>query len=205
MVTLNNIFDKIYCINLEHRKDRWEKCQEYFNKYNLVVERFNGVNGKNVIDDIRKNVLLDGEIGILLTHIEIIKEAKDKGYKSIFIFEDDVEFIEGFDEMFSVISKQIPDNFDFLYLGGNNIQGSTKITTNIHKIYHTYAIQSFGIKNTMFDYILENLPNYTKQIDVFYAELHSKTNSYIIKPHLCWQRADYSDIQGGFMDYNFLR
>lgn len=205
MLTLNNFFDKIYCINLEHRTDRWKKSKELFDKYNIKVDRFNAINGKNISNDIRKNILLDGEIGVLLTHLEIIKECKKNNYKSVFIFEDDVDFIEDFDQMFNVICKQIPENFDFLYLGGNNIQGSQRITTNIHKIFHTYAIQSFGIKNTMFDYILENLPDYKKQIDVFYAELHSKTNSYITKPHLTWQRPDYSDIQGGFMDYTFLK
>ena len=33
MSILDTFFDKIFVINLDSRKDRWEECQELFKKY----------------------------------------------------------------------------------------------------------------------------------------------------------------------------
>ena len=41
-MSLTNYFDKVYCINLDDRKDRWEECVDEFNKIDALndVERF---------------------------------------------------------------------------------------------------------------------------------------------------------------------
>ena len=44
MKTPFNFFDKIYCINLEERTDRWEECLSEFKKYGIEnVERIKAV------------------------------------------------------------------------------------------------------------------------------------------------------------------
>ena len=48
MKTLNLYFDKIYCINLDRRDDRWEECIVEFNKHNLIVERYKAFDGKDL-------------------------------------------------------------------------------------------------------------------------------------------------------------
>ena len=42
---LNNYFDKIICINLDRRPDRWREAQEQFKKAGITVERFSAVDG----------------------------------------------------------------------------------------------------------------------------------------------------------------
>ena len=40
---MKNYFDKIYCINLDSRPERWDECLVEFNKLELEVERVEGV------------------------------------------------------------------------------------------------------------------------------------------------------------------
>jgi hypothetical protein len=201
-MSMNDFFDHIYCINLDKRTDRWEDCVKQFNKYNLSVERFSAIDG-NKIDN--PTSLMAGEYGILSTHVELIKDAKNKGYKNILILEDDVEFIDNVNEYFSSFKEQIPNDWVMLYLSGNHVGGCLRITENVFKIFHSYAIHSFAIKSELFDLIINGLPKYKKAVDVFYAELQQLFPSYVIRPHLTWQRESFSDIQGGIMNYDFLK
>lgn len=199
---LNDFFDNIYCINLDKRSDRWEECLAQFEKHNLTVERFSGIDGSMIENNTK---LADGELGVLKTHIELIKDAKEKGYKSILILEDDVEFIDNLNEKFFSIKNQIPNDWIMLYLGGNHVGGCLQISQNIYKLIHSYAIHAFAINSELFDLIINGLPKYKKPVDVFYAELQPLFPSYVIRPHLAWQRVSFSDIQGGIMNYDFLK
>ena len=44
-----DFFEKIYCINLDHRHDRWEECCKIFNEYGMSdkVERFSAIQYKH--------------------------------------------------------------------------------------------------------------------------------------------------------------
>ena len=199
---LNEYFEHIYCINLDKRIDRWEECQIQFEKHSLDVERFSAIDGSIIENDTK---LANGELGILRTHIELIKDAKEKGYKNILILEDDVEFDDDLNQNFTSIINQIPNNWIMLYLGANHVGGVIQISENICQIIHSYAIHAFAINSDLFDLIINGLPKYKKPVDVFYAELQPLFPSYVIRPHLAWQRESFSDIQGGIMNYYFLR
>jgi len=201
-MSMNDFFDHIYCINLDKRTDRWEECQQQFKKHNLLVERFSAIDGSKINNPTK---LMPGEYGILSTHIELIKDAKKKGYKNILILEDDVEFIDNLNDMFNLMKEQIPNDWVMLYLSGNHVGGCLQISENMFKIFHSYAIHSFAIKSELFDLIINGLPKYKKAVDIFYAELQSLFPSYVIRPHLAWQRESFSDIQGGIMNYDFLK
>lgn len=84
------IFDRIYCINLDRRPDRWEQVSKEFIKYNIDnVIRFSGVDGANLTNTYN---LLNGELGILETHLRIIDICKKDNIKDVLIMEDDVRF-----------------------------------------------------------------------------------------------------------------
>ena len=45
---LNQYFDKIFCINLDSRSDRWEEAQKEFIKHSLNVERVSAIQGSKM-------------------------------------------------------------------------------------------------------------------------------------------------------------
>jgi len=199
-MSLNNYFDKIYCVNLDHRTDRWTKCLEIFNKYNLVVERFNAIKPEAGI-----NTLSQGEYGCLLSHLEIIKLAKANNHNNILVLEDDVEFVENLNEVFPSLYTQVPEDWQMLYFGGNHQGPVQMISENVGRISRTFTTSCYVIKNGMYDTVIEILPHCYKQVDVYYAELHRFFNCYVLRPHIAWQRNDFSDIQGGIVNYDFLK
>jgi GR25 family glycosyltransferase involved in LPS biosynthesis len=44
--------EAIYVINLDHRPEKFLKCEFYFNKYNLVANRFSAINGRSISTEI---------------------------------------------------------------------------------------------------------------------------------------------------------
>ena len=117
-MSLKNYFDKIYCINLDRREDRWDETLVELNKWGLsdYISRYSAVDGNTLNNDTTIN---NGELGILNTHINIISEAKENDYKNILILEDDIEFteeIKNLDEYMSLV----PSDWDMIYFGGNH-------------------------------------------------------------------------------------
>ncbi len=200
----NNYFDNIFCINLDKRKDRWVSFNEEMKKNSINnIVRYQGINGNEIYNPTK---LLNGEFGVLLTHLSLIKECKKRNYKSVLIFEDDLILNENYNNL-ELYMNQMPNDWDFIYFGGNHIYGEKpdKISENILKLNYTVALHCVAIKNTMFDIIINKLNSFEKQVDAYYAELHKKCNSYGVTPNLATQKEDYSDIQNKIVNYkNFF-
>jgi len=201
---LNSFFDKIYCINLKHRVDRWDNCSRQFKENGLNVERFDAVNGRELVPN-GINGLMSGEVGVIRSNYNVIKDAKEKGYKNIIIFEDDVELCDDFINKFNTSFNRVPKGWGFLYMGGNHVGGLTPVNDYISQIRHSYAIHAICVNEQVYDHILEILPNEKEAVDVTYAKLQQIFPSYVFRPHLAWQKDGHSDIQGGYQNYDFLK
>jgi GR25 family glycosyltransferase involved in LPS biosynthesis len=210
MSVFDKYFDKVYCINLDKRTDRWEKVSKNFKDIGVDnIVRYSGVDGNKLdLTNMKYNKsLLPGELGILETHLNLIKEAKEKEYKSVLIFEDDVYFTDKFSEFDDYMSK-VPNNWDMLFLGGNHLYGDnpTPINEKIIKVTHTVAIHALVVKNTIYDIIIELAKRRMKQIDGYYADIQKGYNSYCFTPNMALQYEDYSDIQNKNVNYDrFLK
>jgi GR25 family glycosyltransferase involved in LPS biosynthesis len=215
---LNNFFDKIYCINLDRRTDRWEECQKIFTKLGLEVERFSAIDGKQLT--LPHGSVYNAEIAGAMSHTNVLKYAKEKGYKNILILEDDVEFHPDTNKLFDEFSKQLPKDWEMVFFGGNHVGGAIPVSENIQRLFGSYAIHAYGIREDVYDIIIKFMSDkidmvfnnqntkYTPSVaaDYFMAQLHKTLNVYGFKtPHLAWQRTDFSDIQGAIMNYDFLK
>jgi GR25 family glycosyltransferase involved in LPS biosynthesis len=202
MVNLNNYFEIVYVINLDRRKDRYEDFKKEMSKYGIEnVERFPAIDGTTISSN--GIPLLSGEIGVLLSHLEIIKKCKEEGYKNVLIMEDDVCFS---DEIYKIeeYMSSVPTDWDFIYFGGNHIYGlpPTLINDKVLKLNYTVALQCVAINNTMFDVIEVVLPKLNKQVDAYYAEFHRNFNAYGFFPNMAKQTIGFSDIQNRIVDYS---
>lgn len=210
--------DKIYCINLDRRPDRWETASKFFAEQGLKVERWSAVDGQTLDFNYEVNKPYRGEFGGLLSHYNVIVNAYENNYENVLIFEDDVyseyNILSKLDELF--IDKSI--EFDMLYLGGNHIGGLTQINQFLFKMNRSYAIQAYILNKKAFYPIIEyftsiipKILNSDKMIgpsvaaDYFLADLHKQMNCYVIKPHITYQLSDFSDIQQTVVDYKFLK
>jgi len=202
-------FDKVYCINLDRRPDRLENFESQVKKYNLgEYTRVSAVDGTKINPNEHNNKLKPGELGLVLTNLQIIKESKENGYSNILILEDDCSFtdeITNIQEYFDLL----PSDWDMLYMGGNHnthmgIQGPIPINDKVVKLHSTYSTHFIGIKNTLFDHLEIILSRYEDPIDVSYVKLQKIFNIYSFYPAIAKQIVDFSDIQNNITDYNWL-
>lgn len=203
---LFNWFDKVYCINLDRRIDRWGETINEFEKWGLkdYVERYSGIDGKDIENN---NKINNGELGILLTHLKIITEAKEKNYKNILILEDDIEFTEKINDIDDYMSL-VPTDWDMIYFGGNHNRHMGKsinfINDKIIKLNDTYGIHCVALNNSVYDVILEIIIGKNKAIDVYYADIQKSYNCYGFNPSIALQRESFSDIQNKNVNYKWL-
>jgi len=203
---LDKYFDKIYCINLDRRKDRWEETENELKKWGLLdqVERYPAVDGVSLDNPYSIN---NGELGILTTHINLISDAKEKNYENVLILEDDIEFTKNIINVDKYM-ELVPTDWDMIYFGGNHNKHMGKrvdmINDKIIKLNETYGIHCVAINNSMYDVILKTIPKIMKPIDVYYSDLQKSYECYGFNPSIALQRVGYSDIQNKVMDYKWL-
>ena len=202
---LNKHFDKIFLINLDRRTDRLRSATEQFEKYGISgVERFPAIDGSAI--DKKKyatSKLKTGEIGLILSNIEILKTAKERGYQKILILEDDILFS---DEILNIdyYFDAIPDGaWDMLYLSANHnshvryTPPPQVVNEKVLRLVSSFTTHAIGIKSSMFDVILAEISKFELPLDVAYVMLQKRHNVLCFKGEygaIATQQVNKSDI-----------
>jgi len=220
---LNNYFDKIICINLDRRSDRWMEVQQQFKKAGISVERYSAIDGnpmswnhvRNKANPLgTEDIKFRGVAGCMASHVNIWKMAKEKGWKNVLIVEDDCDFVHEVQERFTERINQVPLNWDLLYLGGiHETRGGLyipdKISQHIVKAKRMITTTCYAIKDTCYDLaintVLADEPWFHTAVDGYLgAYVQSECNTYAFQPPLAWQRASFSDIVNDHRDYSHM-
>lgn len=123
---MNHIFDKIYIIGLKH-ETIMKRCFISNNfMHNLKFTFWTAIYGKEDDECIRilneninkkKGIRRIGEVGCMMSHINIFKEAKMNKYERIIVFEDDALLCKNFCERFMKTYMKIPCDWNIIRLG----------------------------------------------------------------------------------------
>lgn len=206
--SLNDYFDKIYCINLDHRLDRWKESSLEFKRNNLKVNRYSAIDGKEVGSLGR---LSRGEHGCLLSHLNLVIEAKNNNLNNVLILEDDIEFCDEMTEKFYEYIDEI-ENWDIIYFGAYHALNNPynphpliQVSEHFFKTVHSVAAHCYAVNNTVYDSLIQEISKKEKPLDDHHTEIQKKFNCFVIRPHLAWQRPSFSDIGEQHADYQFLK
>lgn len=119
-----NRVDCIYVINLDRRPEKWKRMQGVLKEVGINGNRFSAIDGMGISDETQIELagnypvrMLKGEVGCLLSHVSVIKDAYDRGFNLIWVFEDDIEIVEDPRVMTPIIKAltMIDPNWDVLY------------------------------------------------------------------------------------------
>lgn len=109
MKNINNVkantglasIDQIYIINLDFRKEKWERVSSIFRSYGITALRFSAVIGSNLLSSDKERLsgnypvrMSSGEYGCLLSHLSVIRDAYYRGFDRVWICEDDIDVVE---------------------------------------------------------------------------------------------------------------
>lgn len=220
-----NLYDKIYMINLEKRKDRLINFDLRYKRsdFKLPYELFKAIDGKKI--DISKHItsktlkeindverlgyrkyhyqLTRGAIGCYLSHVTIWKDILDNNIDKALIFEDDINIPLNGKQLIEYHTTNIPEDYDIILLGCNCLNCEKKSNYRIvKKFWGTYA---YIITRKCIEKIYNRLFPIKQQIDSELSDLSNELNIYStitnIIPHA---NIGKSDIQIPLNNTNIL-
>ncbi len=209
---LNTLFNKIFIINLDSRKDRWNECLKELKSakiYNYERISASCVKYKDIDKKFITNYCprfrgdpkyIEGAYGCKMSHYRVIKLAKERNYRSVLILEDDFKFRTGYQKKLTQVTNQFnfaEKDWDMVYFGGN-IGGRRSPNKNvqIEKISGVLTTHAYAVHQSIYDKILNTCLLSKTEIDKYYKHTFGKTSAvFITKPSIITQRDSFSNIR----------
>ena len=205
-VDFKKYFDKVYCINLKRRPDRWKQFLDGVpSDWPFAeIERWDAVDGAKVSPPAwwRQG---KGGWGCYRTHHQIIENCLNKDVDRVLILEDDATFSDDFTATVCESISEAPAGWGMMYLGGQHlhVQKQTPKKANSFWCYpwnvnrtHALALQG-SFKRTVYEH-LSNTTNWGKkhQVDHHLGVLHQRSHGKVIalNKFRVGQRENRSDI-----------
>tara|TARA_E500000331_G_scaffold73732_2_gene68687 strand:+ start:2609 stop:4357 length:1749 start_codon:yes stop_codon:yes gene_type:complete len=197
------LLENVFYINLDHRVDRKNNVEKQLDYFKWKYQRFPAITNEN------------GRIGCTLSHLQLLKYAKQQNLPYIVIVEDDIIFTKP--DLFNNNLKLFLDNnnnYDVLLLAGNVIPPYQKINEYSIKVEFCQTTTGYMVKNHYYDKLIHNIntgmthllkwPDQHRvfAIDKWWTKLQEKDNWFFIIPPTVTQADDYSDIEKKQVQYS---
>ena len=197
---LNDVVDAAFFINLDRRPDRLIHARNELANNNIKAKRYCAVDGNSI--NLYPN-LSRGAAGCLESQRSIINLGISNNYETIAIFEDDVFFVENFEEKFAKFYSQVPEDWQFIFLANNKFNANiNRISENVEKVSGAWSAHALLMRREAMIAASEIISDGDLPVDVYYGILQQHYPAYSAVPSLAGQRADHSDIENVFIDYN---
>ena len=192
MPLYNELFSRSFCINLEKRKDRWERVQGEFRRMCITVERVEGVDG-SIVEGC-PGVLGKGEYGCLLGHINALEAGVSSGADTFVIYEDDVIFNPMFHFLFERWYREIPGDWRVINFGVRNKMTPLVVGIHTRQLYRFWNAHAYAIKSAWAPELIRLLKEEQGTVDSVLSTFSATGGVYGFSEMLVWQCPGYSDI-----------
>ena len=201
---MNSFFDEVLCINLDKRIERWESVVNLFSNHGIVVRRISAFDKENIPPI--NEWMNSSRLACTLSHLYCLKYMINNNLENLFVFEDDVCFVDDFNTKSTTVLQNLPDDWDMVYFGGNTNYEDSLVSVNayLNKSSYVLTTHAYGINLRYAKKIVKSVEKLDDIIDCIYAKLHKENKIYISKQKLCFQSEGYSDIEEKIVNYNFL-
>lgn len=215
--------DGVLVINLDHRPDRMEHFEIMARPVHSLGgwERIPAVYGVDLpgfgrrpwFRNRERDKAWAGRAGCTLSHRRAIEHARDKGWQSVLILEDDIQLGDSFEagvKIFLNMDAAQPVPWHICFLGlSQHVGPSFKIhdldaSTAVYQIFGCTGTFAYIVKRESFDWILARLPTEQtiwewtarhRAIDRWYARNLSRHLKVIaVSPNLIGHYSSFSDI-----------
>lgn len=202
---ISDIIKHTFVINLKNRTDRWDKIQNDFKNTKLELIRYPAVHGKELkAEEIKKmttpfcnNFCSSGMIGCWLSHYNLWKYIVKHNLDNVLILEDDAEPVKNFNEKLIKYWKDVPENWDIVYIGcfgscDSNIndlfklvgKGNKKlkniIVPSIPLGMHAYMISNKGARKLIEENYMKKIKHHIDTTLSYYYNFYDKDNPVYI-------------------------
>ena len=186
-------FDRVYVINLDKRKDRWNRFLADLPTtwpFGPPI-RFSAVDGS--VENVPRNWTENaGAWGCFRSHLSILRNAIENNYDRILIIEDDAVFCEDFSNRSRGFLSALPSSWELAYLGGQHIElhlgRPRKVNELVYAPFnvnrtHAYAIQGTATFRKIHDFLVDDR-NWTTShhVDHFLGAYQKKAKDVVFVP-----------------------
>ena len=194
-------FDGVFFINLDKRVDRRVLIEGEFEKVGLEVERFAGIERA------------PGIVGCGLSHLGVLKLARERGYKNVLIFEDDFEFLVSKSEFWAMISTFFEEEIDYdVVMLSYLMHKDEDYNDFLMKVLYASTASGYIVNNCFYDTLINlyetSVPllistgkHWLYANDQVWASLQPQARWYGFAPRIGRQRGSYSDNSLTYQDY----
>ena len=197
---MSTLLPHIFYINLDKRTDRREEIEAQLRQYNLYdqAERFPAIETPNL-----------GILGCTMSHLAVLKLARERQYPYILILEDDFYFTispEEFQQNLQHFFNKTP-NFDVCMIAYHIQRSDWTDDPNIIKVLEAQTAAGYIVNQTFYDKIIDlyeeavPLLRDTQQHwhyanDQVWKRLQSDAQWFALQPRCGKQRDGFSDNSG---------
>lgn len=213
-------FDKIFCINLDSRPDRWELAQDEFRKVGILdrVERVTALTTEEMPYDPRpvksRNTSdLLGQFACASSHNKCTKLAIKYNAKNYLAFEDDFYFKDFDKDYLNTCIDELPSDWRLFSLGYNNWSERAPIKSysdNLNKMYGFGLAHAYAINKNMFEHLNSEFEKrvirsetcrkrWWKRNEYFLG--NTTKYQYGVKNIFAFQRDGFSDVTSSHKDH----
>lgn len=211
-------FDKIFCINLDSRPDRWEQVQKEFDKLGILgrVERISATTkeqipyhpggGKATKANGRVYDLVNA-FATSLSHHSCLIRSMESNASNYLVFEDDVYF-ENYDEEYLKQSLvELPTDWEVFMMGYNdwNRTKCEDFSSNLYKVDAFGLAHAYSVNNVFFERYKSEFENRVtrgrttkkrqfKRIEFFLSWVCREI--FLVKDKFAFQEEGISNIYG---------
>lgn len=164
-------------INLPKSIDRLENFMRNnsFNGVTYVISAIDGLTLPKVPEGVP---LRQGSLGCLLSHKKALEYALENNYSSVIIFEDDAQLIPTFNDELKRAMLELPQNWDLLWLAGNDDTPSYPYSKNLKRLNGSWGTYAYVINRNVYEYFIELFSEQKKSSDDYYRINHPRFNSF---------------------------
>jgi glycosyl transferase family 25 len=201
---MTQFIDHIFYINLDYRIDRRNEIESELVEYGLEFERFSAIPHKI------------GIAGCSMSHLEILKMAKSRGYKNVLIFEDDFFFIVKKEVFIAELTRVFESNVEFnvLFLSYNskkdepvekypflsraiNVQTASGYIVNSNYYDKLISLYEWSIPK-----LIETGQHWIYGNDIVWFSFQEEDLWYFFKNRIGKQRNGFSDNAQSYISYD---
>ena len=226
MSLINEKYNKVVCICLKEREDKYKYSLSQFIKHGIDVEFYRPVvpgYAAQLLEDyykrwnspdnmkIRFNPRFPNELGAMQSHYHVIKSALLEGAQSLFIFEDDCAFHKDWENLESKYFNSIPEDADGVLLYSFQAQlyaQNVRVKPRWTKGYGSWSILAYGMNRRAMERYIQLADAAPMIADSITFNMMTKEdfNFYVASPPLVVPAKDLtSNIRGENKNYEQIR
>ena len=179
--------------------------QQEFTRHRIDgVRRFSAIDG-NALDVPSHWPDSQGAYGCLLSHLQVVRDARARGLPSVLIFEDDVAFDPEFRLKVDAYCEELPSDWDMVFLGAFHRDDPVPVSEHVGRITRAHSTYAYALNHSIYDAFIDSNNRARMAVDDNNLNLQAQFECYAFIPNLAWVEPLYSDTQEWMCNHWYLR